>query len=167
MDVVTVGVDSVRCAFAAAVIELALSDRDPGGVRGGRPVAGHPLPPSSGQPTTRSEAIGAAAGVVATPHVAGDPLTIHADRGTSMASKPVTILLADLVVTASRSRRHCCNDYPYSESQFNTLNDWPGFPTGSAQSSVRDRCARCSCAERRAAPGGVRAARSCSARLFD
>ncbi len=39
-----------------------------------------------------------------------DQLTIHADRGTSMASKPVAFLLADLGVTKSHSRPHCSND---------------------------------------------------------
>ena len=34
-------------------------------------------------------------------NVAADQLTIHADRGTSMASKPVALLLADLGVTKS------------------------------------------------------------------
>lgn len=37
-----------------------------------------------------------------------DQLTIHADRGSSMASKPVAMLLADLGVTKSHSRPHCC-----------------------------------------------------------
>jgi len=32
-------------------------------------------------------------------NVVADQLTIHADRGTSMASKPVALLLADLGVT--------------------------------------------------------------------
>jgi len=43
-------------------------------------------------------------------NVAADQLTIHADRGTSMASKPVALLLADLGVTKSHSRPHCSND---------------------------------------------------------
>ncbi len=44
-------------------------------------------------------------------------LTIHADRGSSMASKPVAFLLADLGVTKSHSRPHCSNDNPFSEAQ--------------------------------------------------
>lgn len=36
-----------------------------------------------------------------------DQLTIHSDRGTSMASKGVALLLADLGVTKSFSRPHC------------------------------------------------------------
>ena len=39
-----------------------------------------------------------------------DTLTIHADNGSSMASKPVAFLLADLGVTKSHSRPHCSND---------------------------------------------------------
>ena len=55
-------------------------------------------------------------------------LTIHADRGSSMTSKPVAFLLADLGVTQSHSRPHVSNDNPYSESQFKTLKYRPGFP---------------------------------------
>jgi putative transposase len=55
-------------------------------------------------------------------------LTIHADRGSSMISKPVALLLADLGVTQSHSRPHVSNDNPYSEAQFKTLKYRPGFP---------------------------------------
>jgi len=55
-------------------------------------------------------------------------LSIHADRGSSMASKPVALLLADLGVTKSHSRPHCPNDNPYSEAQFKTLKYRPEFP---------------------------------------
>jgi putative transposase len=55
-------------------------------------------------------------------------LTIHADRGSSMTSKTVTQLLADLGVLQSHSRPHQCNDNPYSESQFKTLKNFPSFP---------------------------------------
>lgn len=61
-------------------------------------------------------------------HVAAHQLTIHADRGTSMASKPVALLLADLGVLKSHSRPHCSNDNPYSEAQFKTLKYRPEFP---------------------------------------
>src|SRR5271156_5978596 len=57
-----------------------------------------------------------------------DQLTIHADRGSSMTSKPVTFLLADLGVIQSHSRPHVSNDNPYSEAQFKTLKYRPGFP---------------------------------------
>ena len=57
-----------------------------------------------------------------------DTLTIHADNGSSMASKPVAFLLADLGVTKSHSRPHTSNDNPYSEAHFKTLKYRPGFP---------------------------------------
>jgi putative transposase len=57
-----------------------------------------------------------------------DALTIHADNGSSMASKPVAFLLADLGVTKSHSRPHTSNDNPYSEAQFRTLKYRPEFP---------------------------------------
>jgi putative transposase len=57
-----------------------------------------------------------------------DTLTVHADNGSSMASKPVAFLLADLGVTKSHSRPHTSNDNPYSESQFRTLKYRPEFP---------------------------------------
>lgn len=57
-----------------------------------------------------------------------DQLTIHADRGSSMASKPVAFLLADLGVTKSHSRPHVPNDNPFSEAQFKTLKYMPEFP---------------------------------------
>jgi putative transposase len=55
-------------------------------------------------------------------------LAIHADRGSSMTSKPVALLLADLGVTQSHSRPHVSNDNPYSEAQFKTLKYRPDFP---------------------------------------
>ncbi|MFP5326228.1 MAG: transposase, partial [Acidimicrobiia bacterium] len=55
-------------------------------------------------------------------------LTLHADRGSSMTSKTVTQLLADLGVLQSHSRPHQSNDNPFSESQFKTLKYFPTFP---------------------------------------
>ena len=55
-------------------------------------------------------------------------LTLHADRGTSMTSKPVAQLLVDLGVTRSHSRPHVSNDNPYSEAGFKTLKYCPAFP---------------------------------------
>jgi putative transposase len=55
-------------------------------------------------------------------------LTIHADRGPSMKSKPVALLLADLGITKTHSRPHVSDDNPYSESQFKTLKYRPDFP---------------------------------------
>jgi putative transposase len=60
--------------------------------------------------------------------VGAGQLTIHADRGSSMTSKTVAQLLADLGVTQSHSRPHQSNDNPYSESQFKTLKHHPTFP---------------------------------------
>ena len=60
--------------------------------------------------------------------IAPEQLTIHADRGSSMASKPVALLLADLGVTKTHSRPHVSNDNPYSEAQFKTLKYRPAFP---------------------------------------
>jgi putative transposase len=48
-------------------------------------------------------------------------VTIHADRGSSMSSKLVALLRADLGVTKTHSRPHVSNDNPFSESQFRTL----------------------------------------------
>ena len=60
--------------------------------------------------------------------VARDQLTLHADRGTSMTSKPVAQLLVDLGVARSHSRPHVSNDNPYSEAAFKTLKYCPAFP---------------------------------------
>lgn len=57
-----------------------------------------------------------------------DQLTLHADRGSSMASKTVAQLLADLGVTKTHSRPHVSNDNPYSEAQFKTLKYRPDYP---------------------------------------
>jgi putative transposase len=55
-------------------------------------------------------------------------LTVHADRGSSMTSKPVAFLLSDLGITKTHSRPHVSNDNPYSEAQFKTLKYRPEFP---------------------------------------
>lgn len=55
-------------------------------------------------------------------------LTIHADRGSSMTSKPVALLLADLGVTKTHSRPSVSNDNPYSEAHFKTLKYRPDYP---------------------------------------
>lgn len=55
-------------------------------------------------------------------------LTIHADRGSSMKSKAVALLLADLGVTKTHSRPSVSNDNPFSESQFKTMKYRPEFP---------------------------------------
>ena len=60
--------------------------------------------------------------------IEADTLTVHADNGSSMASKPVAFLLADLGVTKTHSRPHTSNDNSYSEAQFRTLKYRPDFP---------------------------------------
>jgi putative transposase len=59
-------------------------------------------------------------------------LTIHADRGSSMTSKPVAFMLADLGVTKSHSRPHVSNDNPHIESLFKTTKYQPQFPAAFA-----------------------------------
>lgn len=76
------------------------------------------------------------AGLVAL-HGPAEPgaLTIHADRGSAMTSKPVSQLLADLRIGRTHSRPHVSNDNPYSESALRTLKYAPDFPAsfGSVQ----------------------------------
>ena len=55
-------------------------------------------------------------------------LTLHADRGASMRSKPVAALLVDLDIAKSHSRPYVSDDNPYSESQFKTMKYRPDFP---------------------------------------
>ena len=55
-------------------------------------------------------------------------LTVHADRGTAMRSKPVAFLLADLGVLKTHSRPYTSTDNPYSEAHFKTLKYRPAFP---------------------------------------
>ena len=75
-------------------------------------------------------------------HIERHQLTIHADRGSSMASKPVAHMLADLGVTKSHSRPRCSNDNPYSESRFRTLKYRPDFPARVRQLRRRPRVLR-------------------------
>jgi putative transposase len=55
-------------------------------------------------------------------------LTLHADRGSAMTSKPVAQLLSDLGVGKTHSRPHCSNDNAFSESQFKTMKYSNRFP---------------------------------------
>ncbi len=55
-------------------------------------------------------------------------LIIHADRGTSMTSKSLALLFADLGVTKSHSRPSVSDDNPFSEAQFKTMKYRPDFP---------------------------------------
>jgi len=61
--------------------------------------------------------------------VGRDQLTVHADRGPSMTSKPVAMLLSDLGVLKTHNRPYTSTDNPYSEAQFKTLKYRPGFPS--------------------------------------
>jgi len=60
--------------------------------------------------------------------IAPDDLTIHADRGSSMTSKSLALLFADLGVTKSHSRPYVSDDNPFSESHFKTMKYRPDFP---------------------------------------
>ena len=75
------------------------------------------------------------AATCATQGIGPGKLTVHADRGTSMTSKAVALLLADLGITRTHSRPHVSNDNPFSEAQFKTLKSRPEFPErfGSAE----------------------------------
>jgi putative transposase len=68
-------------------------------------------------------------------------LTVHADRGSAMTSKPVALLLADLGVTKTHGRPHVSNDNPFSEAQFKTLKYRPAFP--GRFGSIQDARAHC------------------------
>lgn len=68
------------------------------------------------------------ADAVFTQRIAPGQLALHADRGSSMTSKTVSQLLADLGVLQSHSRPHQSNDNPYSEANFKTLKYFPTFP---------------------------------------
>ena len=68
-------------------------------------------------------------------------LTLHADRGSSMRSKPVADLLIDLDIIKTHSRPHVSDDNPYSESQFKTLKYRLDFPARFG--SIEDARAHC------------------------
>lgn len=55
-------------------------------------------------------------------------LTVHADRGPAMTSKPVALLLSDLGVVKTHSRPYTSTDNPFSESHFRTMKYRPDFP---------------------------------------
>ena len=74
-------------------------------------------------------------------NIAPGTLTLHADRGTSMRSKPVAALLIDLEVPKTHSRPHVSDDNPYSEAQFKTLKNRPDFPERSG--SIEDASVHC------------------------
>jgi putative transposase len=53
--------------------------------------------------------------------VHGPPVSLHADRGTSMTSKPVAQPLVDLGVARSHSRPHVSNDCEYQLTAFDRV----------------------------------------------
>ena len=73
---------------------------------------------------------------------AAGQLALHADRGSSMTSKTVSQLLADLGVLQSHSRPHQSNDNPYSEAHFKTLKYFPTFPKRFASIAARPQLHR-------------------------
>lgn len=81
------------------------------------------------------------ADTIAKQNIAPGTLTLHADRGTSMRSKPVAALLIDLEVAKTHGRPHVSDDNPYSEAQFRTLKYRPDFPERFG--SIEDARAHC------------------------
>lgn len=71
--------------------------------------------------------------------IAPGQLTLHADRGSSMTSKSLALLLADLGVVKTHSRPHVSDDNPFSEAHFKTMKYRPEYPDrfGSIQDARR------------------------------
>jgi transposase InsO family protein len=80
---------------------------------------------------------------VAKHNILPNTLTLHADRGSSMRSKPVAALLIDLDINKTHSRPYISDDNPFSEAQFKTLKYRPDFPNrfGSVE-DARSHCQR-------------------------
>jgi putative transposase len=57
-----------------------------------------------------------------------DQLILHADNGPQMVAHPTVQLCAKLGIMRSHNRPYVSNDNPYSESQFATAKQHPGFP---------------------------------------
>lgn len=55
-------------------------------------------------------------------------LILHADRGTQMVASTTAQLCGKLGIVRSHNRPYVSNDNPYSESQFATAKQHPGFP---------------------------------------
>jgi len=60
--------------------------------------------------------------------IAPGQLTLHADRGSSMISKSLALLLADLGIVKTHSRPHVSDDNPFSEAHFKTMKYRPEYP---------------------------------------
>ena len=68
-------------------------------------------------------------------------LTVHADRGSSMTSRPVAFLLADLGITQSHSRPHVRTTTRSRRRSSRPSNTGRTSPTGSPRSSMPGRTA--------------------------
>jgi transposase InsO family protein len=81
-------------------------------------------------PVSRGQAIAKAliAQAVEQQQIKPGTLTVHADRGSSMTSKPFAFLLADLGLTRTHNRPYTSTDNLYSEAPFKTLKHRPEFP---------------------------------------
>ena len=64
----------------------------------------------------------------ATQHLAKGRLPRQADRGSSLRSKPVAFLVADLGGTKPHRRPHTSDDNPSAEAQVKTRTDRPNVP---------------------------------------
>jgi putative transposase len=69
-------------------------------------------------------------------------LTIHADRGSSMTSKPVAFLLADLGITQSYSRPHVSNDNPFSKRSSRPSSTNPPQEKATDQTRITNSASR-------------------------
>jgi hypothetical protein len=94
------------------------------------------------------------ADTIAAQQVDDGQLAVHADRGTSMTSKPVALLLADLGVTRSHSRPHVPDDNPYSESQSSNSSS-PANCSVSSAIRARNASARPRAAASRASSSAI------------
>lgn len=81
------------------------------------------------------------AATISKQQISSAQLTIHADRGSAMRSRPVALLMAELGVTKSHSRPHTSNDNPFSEAGFKTMKYRPDFPARFG--SIQDARAFC------------------------
>ena len=65
---------------------------------------------------------------VAKHHLVPGTLPLHADRGSSLRSKPGAAVLLDLEIAKTHSRPQVSDDNPYSEAPFKPLTYRPDFP---------------------------------------
>ncbi len=74
-----------------------------------------------------------------------DQLTLHADNGAPMRSKPLAQLLVDLGISKSHNRPHTSDDNPFSEAHFKTMKYRPDYPDRFASLAEAQVWARCFC----------------------